>query len=80
MNNTIKHARATQVDVSLTCENGLLTLTVNDNGSGFDPDASFPGHLGLKTMRERITRFGGTLKITSLPDQGTCVQAQVAIK
>jgi PAS domain S-box-containing protein len=80
MNNTIKHARATQVDVSLKCANGFLTLTVTDNGSGFDPEASYPGHLGLKSMRERIARFGGILKITSIPGQGTCVQAQVAIK
>jgi PAS domain S-box-containing protein len=80
MNNTLKHARATQVDLSLKCVNGYLTLTVSDNGSGFDPEASYPGHLGLKSMRERITRFGGTLKITSTPGHGTCIQAQVAIK
>ncbi|HEY3342392.1 MAG TPA: PAS domain S-box protein [Anaerolineae bacterium] len=79
MNNTMKHARATQVDLSLTCANGFLTLTISDNGSGFDPDVTYPGHLGLKSMRERIARFGGTLKITSIPGQGTCVQAQVAM-
>jgi signal transduction histidine kinase len=80
MNNTMKHARATQVDLSLKCANGFLTLTISDNGAGFDTDTPYPGHLGLKSMRERIAHLGGTLQITSVPGQGTRVQAQVALK
>jgi PAS domain S-box-containing protein len=79
MNNTIKHARASAVDLSLLCDGNRMTLQVRDNGAGFDTGGSFPGHLGLKSMRERIARFGGALQIDSEPGKGTCVQAQVSI-
>jgi PAS domain S-box-containing protein len=81
LNNTVKHARANKVELKLLCSgDGQLTLLVRDNGAGFDPNSQFPGHLGLKSMRERIARFGGTLEITSSPGQGACVQAQVRIE
>ena len=79
LNNTIKHARATLIDLRLQCLNGKMALEIWDNGTGFDPAGSFPGHLGLKSMRERIGRFGGTLDIESEPSTGTCVRAQVAV-
>jgi PAS domain S-box-containing protein len=80
LNNTIKHARATRVDLSLKCADGTLTLRVADNGLGFDPGGSYPGHLGLKSMRERIARLGGSLEISSDPGKGTSVVAQVEMK
>jgi signal transduction histidine kinase len=79
MNNTVKHAHATAVNLSLTCVDGRVTLEVRDDGTGFDPSGSFPGHLGLKSMRERIAHLGGTLEIDSAPGNGTCVSAQIAI-
>jgi signal transduction histidine kinase len=79
LNNTVKHARATVVDLSLMCVDGRVTLEVRDNGTGFDPSGSFPGHLGLRSMRERIAHLGGALEIDSAPGKGTCVSAQIAI-
>jgi signal transduction histidine kinase len=79
LNNTVKHARAGEVMLSLKCIDNKITLEVRDNGIGFDPNGSFPGHLGLKSMRERIARFGGTLELESAPGKGTCVRAQVAL-
>ena len=55
---------------------GLL-LEVCDDGVGFDATNSFPGHLGLHSMSERIARLGGTLKIESTPGQGTCIRAHL---
>ena len=52
-------------------------LEVRDNGRGFDATASFPGHLGLHSMQERVKGLGGVLQIESAPGQGTCVRAQV---
>ena len=75
LNNLIKHARARQVDVRLGCTPAAFTLEVQDDGVGFDPQAEYPGHLGLHTMRERIERFGGTLDIRSAPGAGTTVRA-----
>jgi signal transduction histidine kinase len=52
-------------------------LEVCDDGLGFDPASSFPGHLGLRSMRERATQVGGTLEIDSAPGRGTCVRAEI---
>ncbi len=79
LNNMLKHAQATNVELRLTCEPGLLHLEVKDNGVGFDPQADYPGHLGLHTMQERVTRLGGTLEIESAPGEGTTVHAWLAI-
>ena len=58
---------------------GVIELQVNDNGVGFDPSGEFPGHLGLRSMRERIERLGGTLQIESGAGQGTQVTAAIRV-
>lgn len=76
MHNTVKHARATRIEIVLTFSAAdVIHLRVRDNGIGFDPDGSFPGHLGLHSMRERIERLGGTLSITSARGTGTSIVA-----
>ncbi len=77
LNNTVKHAKATRVDLRLVCGEDGVALEIQDNGQGFDPSGSFPGHLGLRSMRERIERLGGALTIESAPGQGTRVRAEV---
>ncbi|MGW8251420.1 MAG: histidine kinase, partial [Anaerolineales bacterium] len=79
LNNIIKHARATQVDLSLVCVNGTIDLEVKDNGTGFDSDQEYPGHLGLHTMRERVEGLGGEFVIESAPMAGTRVFARVPV-
>ena len=65
LHNTVRHARANNVTIKMVCEGGLLTLEVSDDGVGFDPGGEFPGHLGLRSMRERAQRLGGTLTVES---------------
>ena len=77
LHNTVKHARASKVVLRLDQTSEVVVLEVCDNGRGFDATASFPGHLGLHSMRERVTHLGGTFQIESAPGQGTCVRAQV---
>jgi PAS domain S-box-containing protein len=77
LNNTIKHADAHRVDVELTASGGTVVLTVCDDGNGFNPQATYPGHFGLQSMRERVERLSGTLVIESQPGAGTCVRATV---
>ncbi len=77
--NTVKHARATELDLRLECTGTYVALTIQDNGVGFDPTGSFPGHLGLKSMRERATRLGGTLSFESAPGQGTRILARIPV-
>ncbi len=79
MHNTVKHAHASHVDLRLDQLPGGITLEVRDNGAGFDTAASFPGHLGLQSMRERITNLEGTLQIESTPGQGTTIRAHVPV-
>jgi signal transduction histidine kinase len=77
LNNVIKHARATQVAIRLDDCDDKLTLEIQDNGLGFDPQREYPGHLGLKTMQERAARLEGTLEIESAPGQGTLLRATI---
>jgi signal transduction histidine kinase len=77
LQNVVKHAHASRVDLALrqTCD--ALVLEIGDDGVGFDPLDSYPGHLGLRSMRERVERLGGALKIESAQQQGTRLVAQV---
>lgn len=79
MHNTVKHAEASRIDLRLAALDGVLLLEICDNGNGFDPHGSFPGHLGLRSMRERITRLGGKLDIASAPGAGTTIRAQLPV-
>lgn len=79
LHNTIKHARASQVNIKLECDEQSLMLEVADNGLGFDPSGNFPGHLGLKSMRERAAKLGGTLQIESSRGQGTSLRLSIPI-
>jgi len=71
LNNIAKHAGASQVDIQLQYEAGAVELRIRDDGSGFDPAQTLPGHYGLGMMRERATAVGATLSITSQPGHGT---------
>ncbi|HLF29124.1 MAG TPA: PAS domain S-box protein [Anaerolineae bacterium] len=79
LHNTVKHARATQVMLRVDClkESGLIVLEIKDNGRGFDTQDSFPGHLGLHSMRERAEKVGGQFEVESSPGAGTRVWVRV---
>ncbi len=70
--NVARHSGATAAAVDLSHDTGALTLTITDNGVGFDPDAPHPG-IGLHSMRERAESIGGRLDIQSQPGLGTTV-------
>jgi PAS domain S-box-containing protein len=78
--NAVRHSSATRVDVSLTAEDGLLSLSVADNGRGFDTKNLLDSRgLGVAGMRERASLIGGTLEIHSQPGKGTRVVLHVPI-
>ncbi|HEX2172713.1 MAG TPA: histidine kinase, partial [Dehalococcoidia bacterium] len=77
LHNTVKHARATRVRLSLAAGDEAITLEVADDGSGFDPGGHYPGHFGLQSMRERAARIDGDLAIVSAPGAGTRIQVTV---
>lgn len=77
LNNTVKHARATRAKVHMHCTPGGVRLELGDNGIGFDPSASYPGHLGLTSMRERAQAVGARFELASAPGQGTHILIEV---
>lgn len=77
LHNTVKHAQATQVFLSLKPDDEGYKLRIEDNGSGFDAGHPFPGHLGLQSMRERTARLNGHLHIDSAPGQGTRIVVSI---
>ena len=74
--NAAKHAGASRVSVDLSAEDVGLRLVVRDDGAGFDPSATSPGH-GLGNMRDRIDAVGGTLTLRAAPGRGVEVVATV---
>ncbi|MEX1159140.1 MAG: histidine kinase [Thermomicrobiales bacterium] len=80
LHNVVKHARATTVTLQLADTERGLTLTIHDDGDGFDTSGSFPGHLGLRSMRERATRLNGSLEIHSATTRGTTLIATIPIE
>ena len=71
--NVMKHAQAQQVEVTLAFGPDAVSLSVTDDGVGFDPDGHHEG-FGLLGMRERAQRIGARLVVTSAPGQGTRVE------
>ncbi len=71
LNNILKHAKASLVEIFLQHEENAIELRIRDNGQGFDPERTPSGHYGLSMMRERAEGVGVRLSMTSQPDQGT---------
>ena len=72
--NALRHGGATDVKVVFSFRHEELVVLVRDNGCGFDPETvEGAGHIGLRSMRERAERHGGTMKITSEIGAGTIV-------
>jgi signal transduction histidine kinase len=82
VNNAIKTGRAGQVNIDLVDGTGTLAALVEDDGSGFDVEATLAaystrGSLGLLQMRESARLIGARLEIDSSPGQGTRVRLTV---
>lgn len=70
--NAIKHAQASQIEVTLSSEDTCCQLLIADNGIGMaQPGAKKDGHFGLQIMQARAAHMNGTLEIESIPQQGT---------
>lgn len=71
LTNIAKHAGAKQVGIQVKCEPRVVEVHIRDDGRGFDPNQTPPGHYGLNMMRERASAIGATLSIKSQLGQGT---------
>jgi signal transduction histidine kinase len=74
LHNIVKHADATAVRLCVAQMEEGVRLEISDNGAGFNPGATFAGHLGLRSMRERAARQGAQLEIASAPAAGATIR------
>ncbi|MBK8180354.1 MAG: sensor histidine kinase [Planctomycetes bacterium] len=72
--NASKHALARQVTVRLEQEQDMLSVSVEDDGVGMDPEAMMLRGSGLFSIRERLTHVGGRMQITSSKGNGTTIR------
>lgn len=79
VSNTLRHAKATALHVTLIKRDDIAILRVKDNGIGFDIHTAKTGSYGLQNMEERALEVGGAMKIVSLPNQGTQIEVKVPI-
>jgi len=74
LNNIMKHAQASQVTVDIHNRTNGVDLIISDNGRGFsESDHLKPRSFGLRGIQERVAHFNGSVKISSVPGQGTTV-------
>lgn len=79
LTNVLRHAGAQEATVRLWLEDGLLCLSVKDDGAGFDPQAREAG-FGLSGMRERALLLGGEFMLDSSPGRGAEIRARLPLR
>jgi two-component system NarL family sensor kinase len=78
--NSLRHAGARRVQITLTTTPSSVRLVVEDDGRGFEPPQPPTGRFGLAGMNERIGLLGGVLHIRSGPGAGTQIEATVPLE
>ena len=79
LSNTLRHSKATSLEVYLVRREGMVIMIVSDDGVGFDVEQSKTGSYGLQNMHERALEVGGTFKIVSVKNKGTRLEVKVPI-
>lgn len=76
LTNISRHASATNIELDVTKEQGVLLIRIGDDGRGFDAGATMSGY-GLTGMRERVEGLGGEYLLDSLPGSGTRIKVRI---
>lgn len=79
LSNTLRHAKATKMDIVLQRRGDSVRLGIRDNGVGFDPLLKKHASYGMVSMEERVNEIGGSLNIASAPGKGTRIEIRVPI-
>ena len=77
--NAVRHGKASSVSIGLGVEDGSLTVSIEDDGKGFDPSTPAERGFGLHSMRERVENLGGRFAVRSEPGVGTAVAVSVPL-
>jgi len=79
VNNSFRHSEAENINVQLIQDGDLISLTVQDDGVGFDKETTIPG-AGLKSVTDRVTAVNGNVDITTSLGKGTEVNIELNVK
>lgn len=83
VNNALRHGQSRRIDITTGVDQRELTLVIQDDGVGFDPDtraaAKNPSGLGLISMSERTTLLGGRFSFASRPGAGVRIEAAIPL-
>lgn len=77
--NTLRHSKATRMDIALQKRGETVRLAIKDNGVGFDVQAKKQTSYGLVSMEERVSELGGSLNVASAPGKGTRIEIRVPL-
>ncbi len=77
VNNALRHAKATEIKLSLTCFEDHIDLFISDNGQGFDLN-NLRGGNGIRNMKERVKLSSGNIQFSS-DDSGTTIEIEIPI-
>ncbi len=80
LSNTLRHAKATEMELLLVERDQRVIFRVQDNGIGFKTTDEKAGSYGLHNIEERAVEIGGTYKIVSVPSQGTVIEIQIPVE
>jgi signal transduction histidine kinase len=80
VHNSIKHSGGSQIRIHIGIELNQLILHIEDNGKGFDPEATHSYGQGLRIIKSRIQALGGTVSILSKPGEGTKISLQIPFR
>ncbi len=83
LTNIGQHAKSTRIDLAMTTVDGVVEMTIRDNGCGFDVDRVLFSRknkrLGVIGMRERVEMVGGKFNITSITGEGTAIMVRIPV-
>ncbi len=79
INNSLKHAACTEISLSLSQDNGLLSLDYSDNGRGFDPQAMMDCGMGLSNIASRVHSLNGTFDIRGRKGKGMSAAVRIGV-
>jgi signal transduction histidine kinase len=74
LNNAVKHASASEIQIDMTVEPAQFQIRIADNGKGFEPAAVNASGSGLKNMRQRLAGIGGQFELSTNVEEGTAIR------
>ena len=79
LHNVVRHSQARDAHVTITCDDGFVSLQIADSGIGFDPRHVAHAGLGLHSMRERVAILHGQLSIDAAQGSGTQIMVRIPL-